>query len=276
MQRAGVLRVARASRARSARRSRRCPRGACRRASSSPTGAGPSPTRRRASRRRDRRGSARPPCAWRRRRPGRGWRGRRPRRSSARRARRSAPVRAAYALRLERLRLLHELERVRLVVRVHRALMFGPSTSAWPQYAMAQVRVESCRLAKGAAGLGVVEPVGEVQALVDEALGAGVRRVTGNVWEPRFWRRGASSPVGPGWQPVRPRRSACASRSPVGPALAPRPASPERGAPKGVQREGCGHACGESSFNPWHAAATRAWRDRRQEPGWASSKDTAE
>ena len=51
--------------------------------------------------------------------------------------------------------------------------MLGPSTSAWPQYAMAQVGIEARRFRERAAGLGVIEAVGQVHTLVDELLRAG-------------------------------------------------------------------------------------------------------
>ena len=72
--------------------------------------------------------------------------------------------------------------------------MFGPSTSACPQYAIASVGIEPRGLGERAGGFRMVEAVGQVQALVHEELRAlhlrGHReRVDAEVLQPRRERR---------------------------------------------------------------------------------------
>ena len=71
---------------------------------------------------------------------------------------------------LERLRLLNQLVGVRLLVGLHHRVDVGAEDQRLAPVGDGQVGIEPRRLAEGPARLGVVEGVGQVQALVDEAL----------------------------------------------------------------------------------------------------------
>ena len=199
MQRARMLRVARDHVLGERRRSRRCRRAGGRRASSSPTAAGPSSTRRRASRCRGHRGTARALRAWRRRRPGRWRRGARPCPSSARSSASISAARAAWPRLAATCAFCTSSAPCGSSFGLHQRVDVRAEHQRLAPVGHRQRRIEPRRLAEGAAGLGVVEGVGEVQALVHERLGVGVLGRHREVCEPRDCSRGASSPLGPGW-----------------------------------------------------------------------------
>jgi hypothetical protein len=93
-------------------------------------------------------------------------------------------------LRLQRDRLLRQLVGLRLVVGVHRRVDVRPQHQRLAPVRHRAVRVEARRLPERTPGLGVVEAVGEVQALADELLrpgggGADLERVRPEVLQPR-------------------------------------------------------------------------------------------
>jgi hypothetical protein len=91
---------------------------------------------------------------------------------------------------LHRHRLLRQLAGARLVGGIHGRIDVRSQHQSLAPVGHGQRRVEAPGFGEGAAGLGVIEAVGEVQALVDEQLCLGIRRahrerVDAEVLEPR-------------------------------------------------------------------------------------------
>ena len=147
---------------------------------SSPTASCSSARRRRASGRPGRPGNVPRPSASRRRRPDRAPADRRrPRRRSERPAPRSARARAPSRddARAPAPRWIASYA-ARPLSSVIGALRFGPSASAWPQYAIASAGSSRAASRNARIASGVVERVEQPHALIEEPLGLRRRRVT--------------------------------------------------------------------------------------------------
>ena len=80
------------------------------------------------------------------------------------------------------------------------ALMFGPSTSAWPQYAIAHAGSRRAASANARPASAWLNPYVRLTPWLMKSCARSIFVETANVWTPRFCRRGANGmPGAAGW-----------------------------------------------------------------------------